>query len=112
MKLDIDLSNKHIEKEAAVIRNFLQRHRNLNAAFTTLIQLAKFIETRRLICAIVIAKESKVVLCKHADGGIVIKYLDNLSNVLIGIYWKIDWCMKESTVVDVIEVYYNNFGRY
>ncbi|KAJ8936632.1 hypothetical protein NQ314_012248 [Rhamnusium bicolor] len=109
LKLDIDLGNKHIEKEIAACRNFLQRHRNLNATFSTLIQFAKFVETRRLISAIVIAKEPKVVFSKYEDGGLVVKYLDNLSNVLIGICWSINWNLKESMVVDVIEVYYNNF---
>lgn len=111
MKLDIDLPNKNIEKEIAACRNFLQRHRNLNATFSTLIQFAKFVETRRLISAIVISKEPKVVLSRHEDGGVTIKYLDNLSNVLICIYWRIAWSLKDSVVVDVIEVYYNNFSK-
>ncbi|KAJ8963455.1 hypothetical protein NQ318_018937 [Aromia moschata] len=109
LKLDINLNNPYIEKEMAACRNFLQRHRNLNATFVTLIQFAKFVEMRRLLSAVVLDKEPKIVLSKKEEGGLNVKYLDNLSKVLIDIHWRIDWSLKESMVVDVIEVYYNNF---
>ncbi|KAJ8973912.1 hypothetical protein NQ317_000457 [Molorchus minor] len=109
LKLDINLNDPHLEKEMAACRNFLQRHRNLNATFATLTQFAKFNEMRRLVGAIVLCKEPKFVLSKKPDGGVNIKYLDNLSKVLIDIHWTIDWNLKDSSVVDIIEVYYNNF---
>ncbi|KAJ8924116.1 hypothetical protein NQ315_006898 [Exocentrus adspersus] len=109
LKLEIEVPDKNLEKEIAACRNFQQRHRNLNGTFLMLIQFAKLVETRRLIFHIVVSKEPKASLSAHEDGGFMIKYMDNSSNVMIHINWRIAWSMKDSLIVDMIEVYYNNF---
>ncbi|CAH0551378.1 unnamed protein product [Brassicogethes aeneus] len=111
LKLDITIPDKWLEKEMASCRNFLQRNRNLNLTFNVLTEFAKFLEARRLICEVVFTKEPRVNITRDEQGGIKVKCLDILSNMYFGTYWRIEWNLKNFSVIDMIEFYYTNFDN-
>lgn len=111
----MDLHDKLVEKEIETCRNVLKRSRNLNVIFTSLIEYSRFLETRRLIAAIIFSKEQRISLERHDDGALLIKYarvLPNNDNIYIGVGWRIDWDLNECCPIDNVEVYYNNFSKY
>ncbi|CAG9863841.1 unnamed protein product [Phyllotreta striolata] len=109
LKLELQVQDADIEKEIIVCRNRLQRHRNVNFTFLMLKKVSRFIETRRLISEIIFKKEPRVNFQKSTDGTLEIKYKNDSPDIFISFGWKIEWDIKNCDVVDVIEVYYNNF---
>nr|CAH7767579.1 unnamed protein product [Callosobruchus chinensis] len=112
LKLDIEVPDKQVEKEVARTRNYLKRYRNLNETLRLLIQTSKFLETRRLITEILFSKESCISLSRLDDGALSIQYSEEIDEVSIKIIvgWRIDRDLNSNAVIDVIEVYYNNFN--
>ncbi|VEN35921.1 unnamed protein product [Callosobruchus maculatus] len=112
LKLDIEVPDKQVEKEVARTRNYLKRYRNLNETLRLLIQTSKFLETRRLVTEILFSKEPWISLSRLDDGALCIQYLEETDDLSIKIIvgWRIDRDLKSNAVIDVIEVYYNNFN--
>ncbi|CAH2010439.1 unnamed protein product [Acanthoscelides obtectus] len=112
LKLDIEVPDKEVEKEIARTRNYLKRYRNLNEAIRLLIQTSKFLETRRLITDILFNKEPCITLSRLDDGGLCVQYLKETDSLCVKILvgWRIDRDMNTNTIIDVIEVFYNNFN--
>nr|CAI5837714.1 unnamed protein product [Callosobruchus analis] len=112
LKLDIEVPDKHVETEVARTRNYLKRYRNLNETIRLLIQTSKFLETRRLVTEILFNKEPCITLSRLEDGALCIQYLEEINDLPIKIIvgWRIDRDLNSNAIIDVIEVYYNNFN--
>ncbi|XP_028131998.1 uncharacterized protein LOC114327528 [Diabrotica virgifera virgifera] len=110
LKLDLRLQEPDAELEITQCKNFLQRHRNLNATFVALKKFSRFYESRRLIKNIVLKKEPRITFHKNDEGAMCIKYNCVSPDIYIEICWKIEWTLKDCDISDMIEVYYNNFN--
>lgn len=105
LKLDIQPKTPGVKEELAYCCNSLQRRRNLNLMFKTLIIFSRFIESRRLICDLILHKTNHVCIEENKDGGIIVVYSDEVRNIQIGIFWTIG-CNSTHEVRDFIEVYH------
>ncbi|XP_050315605.1 uncharacterized protein LOC126750138 [Anthonomus grandis grandis] len=105
LKLEIDCRTPSIRREIKYCCNSLQRRRNLNQMFITLVQFSRYIEGRRLICDLVLNSSTHVSVRDHDEGGKVIVYAEATRDIKVGVLWTVE-CNSELEVVDKVEVFF------
>ncbi|KAL1512661.1 hypothetical protein ABEB36_002219 [Hypothenemus hampei] len=107
LKLDIDCKTSSVEKEVQYCCNSLQRRRNLNHMFLTLITFASYLESRRLIINILLENGPNINIVNNKNGGKIIVYSDKRKNIQFGVFWDVA-CNSEHTVFDKIDIYFKS----
>ncbi|KAH1015429.1 uncharacterized protein LOC109545114 [Dendroctonus ponderosae] len=105
LKLDLACETLNVQKELKYCCNSLQRRRNLNLMFVSLIKFSRYLESRRLICDVIFKKSANIETEENKDGGKIIIYSNNTKCLKLAVFWNVE-CNSQYEVVDKVEAYY------